>query len=222
MATPKLTDDFLADARERMVNSQIRPNKVSDPRILDAMRHLPRERFLPASLATLAYADQHVKLGAGRVLMQPMVLAKLLQAAAPVAGEKGLVVGAGTGYSAVLLAMLGCQVTALEQEATLLDLAKTAVAPSVTLVSGPLSTGWTMGAPYDLILIDGAVRTVPPAITGQLKRGTGRLVTIINEGSHSGHAVLAELTPAGVSVHALFDCSCPVLPGFAATPVFEF
>jgi protein-L-isoaspartate(D-aspartate) O-methyltransferase len=225
MATSPLTDDFLTDARKRMVDSQIRPNKVSDPRILDAMRHLPRERFLPASLATLAYADQHVKLGAGRVLMQPMVLAKLLQAAAPLMGEKVLVVGAGTGYSAALLAILGCEVTALEQEATLLDCAKTAlaaVAPSVALVSGPLPVGWAANAPYDLILIDGAVPAVPPTIAGQLKRDAGRLVTIINEGDHTGHAVQAELTPAGVSVHALFDCSYPVLPGFAAAPVFEF
>jgi protein-L-isoaspartate(D-aspartate) O-methyltransferase len=231
-----LNDAFLTDARNRMVDSQIRPTKVSDPRILDAMRHLPRERFLPDALRALAYADQNVPLGGGRVLLQPMTLARLVQAAAPSRGEKVLVAGAGTGYSAALLAALGCEVTALEEPGVLLDLAKTALAaaaPSVTLVSGSPPAGWPAGAPYDLILIDGAVPEVPAALASQLNRETGRLVTIIGPGGigpggggggmgHTGLAVHAEPTPAGVSVRALFDCLCPILPAFAAAPVFEF
>lgn len=243
-------DAFLDDARQRMVDSQIRPNKVSDPHILDAMRHLPRERFLPDARLALAYADQNVPLGGGRVLLQPMVLARLVQAAAPLQGEKVLVAGAGTGYSAALLAALGCEVIALEEPGMLLDHAKralAAVAPSVRLVSGPLPAGWPEGAPYDLILIDGAVPEVPDTLASQLNRETGRLVTIVapsgpgsgtNSGTisgmsggpgggmyqsgHSGLAVQAEPTPAGVSVRPLFDCLCPVLPCFAAAPVFEF
>jgi protein-L-isoaspartate(D-aspartate) O-methyltransferase len=226
MAISPPTDDFLTDARKRMVDSQIRPNRVSDPRIVDAMRHLPRERFLPPHLAAaLAYSDQNVKLGGGRVLLQPMVLAKLLQAAIPLAGENVLVVGAGTGYSAALLAALGCHVTAQEEAGALLDLARTvlsSVAPSVSLVSGPLLAGWGAGAPYDLILIDGAVPAVPANIAAQLIRETGRLLTIVSDGSHTGRAVRAELTAVGVSVRALFDCQCPVLPGFAAAPAFQF
>ncbi len=217
--------DFLVAARQRMVDSQIRPNRVTDPRILDAMRRLPRERFLPATLLALAYADQNVPLGDGRVLLQPMVLARLLQAAEPSPNEKVLVVGAGTGYSAALLAMLGCAVTALESSAALLDLARpalAAVAASVAVVSGPLPSGWPAGAPYDLILIDGAVPEIPPAVASQAARETGRLLAIIRDGGHTGHAVRAEPTPAGVSARALFDCQCPVLPGFAAAPVFEF
>jgi protein-L-isoaspartate(D-aspartate) O-methyltransferase len=225
MAPTTMNDPFLTDARQRMVDSQLRPNKVSDPRILDAMRHLPRERFLPVRLRALAYADQTVPLCGGRVLLQPMVLARLIQVAAPLAGETALVVGAGTGYSAALLAVCGCTVTALEESAPLLDLAKQALAvvPSaVTLVSGPLPSGWTAGAPYDLILIDGAVPAVPTVISSQLKRETGRLLAIINEGDRTGHAILAEPTPVGVSVRALFDCIGPVLPGFAPAPAFEF
>jgi len=225
MAATLPNADFIIDARKRMVDSQIRPNKVSDPRILDAMRHLPRERFLPASLAALAYADQNVKLGSGRVLPQPMVLARLVQAAEPATGEKVLVIGAGTGYSAALLAALGCAVTALEEPGPLLDQAKSAlaaVAPSVTLAGGSLPAGVPSGAPWDLILIDGAVPAVPASIASQLNRETGRLVTIISDSDHTGHAVLAEPTPAGVSVHALFDCLCPLLPGFAPAPAFEF
>jgi protein-L-isoaspartate(D-aspartate) O-methyltransferase len=220
-----LNDDFMNDARKRMVDSQIRPNRVSDPALLAALRRLPRERFLPIALLALAYSDQTVKLGSGRVLLQPMVLARLLQAALPLPGEKVLVVGAGAGYSAALLEAVGCSVTALEESPALLGQAKTAlaeVAPSVTLVSGPLASGWAAGAPYDLILIDGAVPAVPAGIASQLNKDVGRLVTIIHEGDHAGHAVQIEPTPAGVSVHALFDCLCPVLPGFAVAPAFEF
>ena len=224
-------DAFLIDARNRMVDSQIRPNRVSDWRILDAMRHLPRERFLPDAQLALAYADQNVPLGGGRVLLQPMALARLLQAAAPSAGEKALVVGAATGYSAALLAALGCEVTALEEPGVLFDLAKdalAAVAPGVLLVSGPLPAGWPAGAPYDLILIDGAVPEVPAAVASQLNRETGRLLTIVGPNGMSGGtsrsslAVHAEPTPAGVSVRALFDCRSPVLPPFAVAPAFEF
>jgi protein-L-isoaspartate(D-aspartate) O-methyltransferase len=214
----------LTDARNRMVDSQIRPNKVSDPRILAAMRDLPREIFLPDQLHALAYADQNVTLGRGRVLLQPMVLARLIQATEPLTGEKVLVVG-GAGYSAAIYAAIGCVVTALEEPGPLLDQAKSAlaaVAPSVTLAAGPLPAGWAAGAPYDLILIDCAVPAVPVTIAGQLNRDTGRLVTIVRDGDHTGHAVQAEPTAAGISVRALFDCLCPIPPGFAPAPAFQF
>ena len=158
--------DLFAEARNRMVDSQIRPNRVIDPRIVGAMRRLPRERFLPAGLAPLAYADQDVPLGNGRVLMQPMAIARLVQLAAPLQGEHALVVGAGTGYGAALLAACGPRVTALEEDPALLAIARRAlpeVAPEVSLVSGPLAAGWPAGAPYDLILLEGAVQRIPPA-----------------------------------------------------------
>lgn len=230
-ATKVPPDSFLIDARNWMVDSQIRPNRVSDLRILEAMRRLPRERFLPDALLAQAYADQNVPLGGGRVLLQPVALARLVQAAVPLPGEKVLVVAAGTGYSAALLAALGCDVTALEEPGTLLDQAKTvlaAVAPSVRLVSGSVPAGWPAGAPYDIILIDGAVPHVPPSLTSQLNRETGRLLTIVGPGSVAGgmqrigHAVQAEPTPAGVSVRTLFDFLCPILPCFAVAPAFEF
>jgi len=211
---------FLTDARNRMVDSQLRPNRVSDPRILNTMRLLPRERFLPDAQLALAYADQNVPLGGGRVLLQPMALARLLQAAAPLSGEKALVVGAGTGYSAALLAAMGCEVTALEEPGALFDRAKEALAsitPEVRLISGPLPAGWPPGAPYDLIFIDGAVPEVPAALASQLNRETGRLLTIAGT-----IAVQAEPTPVGISVRALFDCPCPVLPCFALAAAFEF
>jgi protein-L-isoaspartate(D-aspartate) O-methyltransferase len=225
MALSTQTESYLAEARERMVASQLRPNKVSDPRILDAMRRLKRERFLPSALRAFAYADDNVSLGSGRVLSQPMVQARMIQAATPSPGEAALVVGAGTGYAAAVLAVLGLRVTALEESAILLDLAHAAFAteaPNVTVAQGPLPAGWPSGAPYDVILIEGAVPEVSADLASQLRPETGRLVTIISERGGMGYAALAELTPAGVSVRPLFDCQSPVLPGFDRARAFEF
>src|SRR5262249_14773755 len=148
------------EARNRMVDSQVRPNKVIDPRIIAAMRRMPRERFLPSCLAPLAYADEDVPLGDGRVLIEPAVIARLVQLTAIAAGERALVVAAGTGYGAALLAACGARVTALEDSTSLQSIARTVLAelaPSVSLVTGPLAAGWPAGAPYDVILIEGAV-----------------------------------------------------------------
>ena len=112
------TAQAFAEARNNMVDSQVRPNKVTDPRIVAAMRQLPRERFLPPALAALAYADEDVPLGEGRVLIEPMVIARLVQLTAIAAGERALVVAAGTGYGAAVLAACGARVTALEESAS--------------------------------------------------------------------------------------------------------
>jgi protein-L-isoaspartate(D-aspartate) O-methyltransferase len=225
-AMPRTLDaGFMTDARNRMVDSQVRPNKVSDPRLLEAMRALPRERFVPDAQQALAYADQSVKLAPGRVMPQPMVVARLIQAAEARNGEKVLIVAAGTGYSAAVFAAFGCAVTALEEAPALLRHARAALgefAPAVAVVEGPLSAGWPPGAPYDVILIEGAVPRMPDAIARQLKPETGRLLALIHEGEHAGYAITAEATPAGVSTRPLFDCLCPMLPGFATAPAFEF
>ncbi len=214
-----------ADPRNHMVDSQVRPNKVTDPRILAAMRHLPRERFIPDDLAALAYADADVPLGAGRVLIEPMVIARLLQLTAVAVGERTLVVGAGTGYAAAVLAACGARVTALEKSAPLLAIARSILAewaPGVSLVSGPLAAGWPPGAPYDVILIEGAVRKVPPAIADQLHKETGRLVTVCSNPETRGQAVLAEATVAGLRTQPMFDCATPLIPSLAPPAGFVF
>lgn len=216
--------DF-AEARTRMVDSQIRPNKVTDPRIIGAMRQLPRERFVPPERASLAYVDEDVPLGAGRVLIEPMVIARMLQLTAVDAGERVLVVAAGTGYGAAILASCGARVTALEDAAPLLAIARETLAefaPSVSLVSGPLAAGWPPGAPYDVVLIEGAVQMIPPAIGEQLHRETGRLVAVSVGEDGCGQAVLAEATTVGLRAQPMFDCSTPLIPGLVKTPGFVF
>ena len=213
------------DARNRMVDSQIRPNKVTDPRILAAMRQLPRERFLPPRLASRAYIDEDVPLGEGRVLMEPAIIARLVQLTATAAGERVLVVAAGTGYGAALLAVCGARVTALEEAASLQSVARTVLAelaPSVSLVAGPLAAGWAPGAPYDVILIEGAVRDIPPMIGEQLHRETGRLVAVLTEGAGTCQAVLAEATAAGLRPQPVFDCATAPIRSLMPTPGFVF
>jgi protein-L-isoaspartate(D-aspartate) O-methyltransferase len=215
-----------AAARTHMVDSQIWPNKVTDPRILAAMRELPRERFVPPALASLAYVDADVPLGDGRVLMQPMIIARLVQLAALVPGERALIVGAGTGYGAALLAACGVRVTALEEAGPLIAIARPTLAefaPSVSLVSGPLAAGWPSGAPYDLILIEGAVSEIPLLIGEQLHKETGRLVGVcMAGGSGGGQAVLAEATVAGLRTRPMFDCATAPIPSLAQAPGFVF
>jgi protein-L-isoaspartate(D-aspartate) O-methyltransferase len=221
---PPVALDF-ADARNRMVDSQVRPNKVIDPRIVAVMRQLPRERFVPPGLAALAYADEDVPLGHDRVLIEPMVIARLVQLTAVAEAERVLVVGAGTGYGAALFAACGARVTALEEDPDLLALAQAALAdfaPGVSLVSGPLAAGWAAAAPYDVILIEGAVREVPAAIGAQLRREVGRLVTVCKHGSKGGQAVLAEASAVGLRLQPMFDCATPALPSLWPAAGFVF
>ena len=218
-------DPAFTEARNNMVDSQVRPNKVTDPRIIAAMRRLPRERFLPPGLAALAYADEDVPLGGGRVLMEPMVIARLVQLLAVAEGERALVVAAGTGYGAALLAACGARVTALEEDAALLALARSALAefaPGVSLVSGPLAAGWPAGAPYDVILIEGAVATIPPAIGEQLARRPAGWRPICMGSATGGQAVLAEATAAGLRMQPMFDCTTPPIPSLVPSPGFVF
>ncbi len=223
-----LADPEREFARRRMVDTQIRPVQVSDPRILEAMRHLPRERFVPAERADSAYMDQDVPLGGGRVLTEPRVIARLLQTLVPRRGERALVVGAGTGYSACLLQALGVTVVALEQNRELAAKGRTLLAelaPAVEYREGTLADGYAAGGPYELILIDGAVQQVPPALAAQLAPG-GRIAGVLALPGRVRTAFLAEGAPADamgpLRPRAQFDAATPLLPELTAPPGFSF
>jgi protein-L-isoaspartate(D-aspartate) O-methyltransferase len=162
-------------------------------------------------------------------MIEPMTIARLVQLAAVRDGDNVLVVGAGSGYGAALLAACGGVVTALEEDAALIGLARTALAGigGITLVSGPLAAGWPDGAPYEVIFIEGAVEEVPPAFAAQLRaHGTGgrpgRLVAVRATAGRIGQAVLGEMSPAGLSLRADFDCVAPALPSLRRQPGFVF
>ena len=223
-----LTQLDYASARDHMVDSQLRPNRIVDPRLIRAARTLPRERFLPANLADMAYADEDLALPGGRNMMEPLVLANLIQLAKVRHGERVLVVGAGAGYGAALIDALGASVTALEEEPGLLERARAAlaaVAPGVTVVEGKLTEGWP--GPWDLILIEGAVPEIPAAIAAQLDAQGGRLVTVLAQPPGLPRGVLAEPINPGAPAPRLraqphFDCATPILPAFRAKPAFKF
>ena len=215
------------DARNMMVDSQVRPNKVTDSRILAAMRSLPRERFVPAGMASLAYADEDVPLGGGRYLMEPMLIARLVQAAVIRRGERALVLGAGCGYGAALLAKCGAEVVALESDEKLVARAQdllAELAPEVRLVTGPLASGCPQHAPYDVVLIDGAFEELPAAVPGQLRRPGGRLVGIRMIPGGPAVAVLGEVVggAAGLALQPVFDAATPLIPELARVPGFVF
>ncbi len=217
------TPDY-SRARNQMVDDQIRPLQVSDPRIIKAMRELPREMFVPAASAALAYADREVRLAQHRVLMEPRVIARLLQVSVPRMGEKALVVAAATGYAAALLRRLRLDVVALEPDEALAQQGATICAeqaPGVRFVRGALPEGWKPEAPYDLILIDGAVQTLPERFAEQLA-GAGRVATVLRSGGHLGTAVLAEASNGGLRARPQFDAHAALIPELSIKPSFDF
>lgn len=215
----------MAAARRFMVDCQLRPNKVVDPLLLATMGDLPRERFLPPELAPLAYADADVRLPGGRAMIQPMVIARLLQLLRLRDADRLLVLGAGTGYAAAVAARCGARVVAVESDAELLGLARKALpgllpAGAVTLEQADPAQGFPLGAPYDAILIEGQVPQVPDSISAQLAEG-GRLVTILG-GAFSPRAVWGLRRGGSFSVTDAFDCATLPLPQFQPAPAFVF
>ena len=213
----------LADARNNMVDGQLRPNKVTDPRILAAMRRLPREVFAPEACRSLAYADAEVPVGEGRVLLSPMVVGRLLQLAAVPTGGSALVLGAG--YAAAVLAACGVRVVAVEQDVGRGRVAEQSYARcgvAVEVVHGEFASGWAAGGPYDAIILDGAARSVP-ALARQLRSTPpARLCAIVAGHGRSGTAVLAERAGDALAQRTLFDCTATVMPELEPAPGFSF
>jgi protein-L-isoaspartate(D-aspartate) O-methyltransferase len=214
-----------AAARYNMVESQIKPNKVTDIALTDALMAVPRERFVPPDRRGVAYVDQDVAVGGGRVLMEPRILARMLNDAAVGPDSRVLVVGAGTGYSAAILARLAGKVVAVEQDKAQLATARAVLADlgvhGVALVEGPLAEGWPAEGPYDVILVDGAVSAVPAVLTAQLVPG-GRLLTVVDDGDRVARAMMVTAIDGTVSQRPLFDAATATLPGFERKPAFQF
>ena len=215
------TGSFAA-MRHAMVASQLRTTAVSDPRVVAAMATVEREAFVPPAAADIAYRDTPVPLGHGRSLNTPLSTGRLLTEAQLVREDRVLLIGAATGYTAAVLAELAGSLVALEEDATLAAQAREALAgmANVTVVEGPLVEGWAQGAPYDAIVIDGAVEFVPDAIVHQAKID-GRVTTgVIDRGV--SRLAAGRRSEGGFGLVDFADVDCVVLPGFSKPPTFQF
>jgi protein-L-isoaspartate(D-aspartate) O-methyltransferase len=208
--------DFTA-ARRAMVEGQLRPQGVTDPAVIAAMGSVERERFVADESRAIAYGDRGVALGDGRFLPEPAFLGQLLTQMMPQRGERALVVGAGTGYSATVLSVIGLEVIALESS---VDLASRARALDVAIVEGPLEQGWKSSAPYHHILIDGAVEAIPDANVKQLADG-GRLGTALIDRGVT-RLVVGRKSGTAFGYLSIGDSGAPRLPGFARPKAFIF
>jgi len=215
--------DVYATARFNMVESQIRTNKVVDPALLAALSRLPRQIFVPVELAGVAYVDKSLRIAPNRYLLEPLALARLLQEAMISPSDTVLVIGAGTGYSAAIVADLAASVVAVESDAALADGARAnlaALAVANTVVhTGPLEQGYAASGPYDVILIDGMIAELPKQIADQLA-DHGRLVTIQAQEGRTGAGMLYRKLGGSVSGRVLFDTVAPYLPGFEPRHAF--
>jgi protein-L-isoaspartate(D-aspartate) O-methyltransferase len=206
-----------AAARASMVDTQLRPEGVNYPPLVEAMARVKREDFVAQEARAVAYVDRTVPMGDGRYLSGPVVTGKLLTALTPLAGERALVVGCGTGYSAAVLKLLGLDVLGLESST---KLAARARELGIDVVEGPFEEGWKSAAPYHLVLIDGAVEFIPEAIISQLT-DHGRLGTALIDRGICRLAV-GRRAGNGFGLQTMADSGAAALPGFKTPRTFTF
>jgi protein-L-isoaspartate(D-aspartate) O-methyltransferase len=217
------TDTSAFDAmRHAMVASQLRTTAVNDQRVVAAMARVPREAFVPDAIRAIAYRDTALPLGGGRELNVPMATGRLLTQAELRSADRVLLIGGATGYTAAVLAEIVAHVTAVEVSADLVAAARAApIDPArIEIVEGPLESGHAAGAPYDVLIVDGAVEALPDALVSQVRSG-GRIVTGLVE---RGVTRLASgvKTDGGFGLVPFLDVDCVTLPGFARPKTFTF
>lgn len=208
--------------RHAMVASQLRTNAVNDARVVEAMAQVPRERYLPAEHREIAYRDTLLPLAGGRRQNSPMATGRLITEARIAPTDTVLLVGAAGGYTAAVLARLAASVVAVEENAELAALARQALAGEarVTFVEGALTGGSPAGAPYDVLVIDGAVEQLPDALIRQLKPGARVVSGRIDRGVT--RLAAGRRTEGGFGLVDFADVECARLPGFAAPKTFQF
>jgi len=204
--------------RKNMVESQVRPSDVTDRRITAAMLVLPRENFVPAALADLAYIDETLGFGRDRFMIAPRALAKIIQLAEIDAGDKVLVISSGSAYAAAVVANLAESVIALlpdpERANASADVLSSLGIANVACESGVLRDGWRASALYDAIVIEGGVELVPAALQKQLAKN-GRLVAIQRR-KGIGRALVMQNVGDVIDQRATFELAAPLLEGFEA------
>ena len=218
--------ELFAEARRQMVLTQLRPNKVIDEQLIAAMAGLPREDFVPPAYRGVAYMDEDVAVGPGRYLLEPMVLARLLQEAEIQPTDRALVVGAATGYDMAVLARLAASVAGVESDPALAAQATRSLQSlglaNASVSAGALAGGLPSAGPFNVILLAGAVPDVSDVLLGQLADG-GRLIGVQRAaGAPIGQAVLVRRVGTLFPRRVLFDAGTPALPGFERQAGFVF
>jgi protein-L-isoaspartate(D-aspartate) O-methyltransferase len=224
---PKVKQSF-EQARESMVEGQVRPNKVTDEALLGALRLVPREKFLPPRLSALAYVDDDIAIGNGRYMVEPMIIARLLQAARIQPDDAALDIGCGGGYATAVMSRLCASVTGIDSDAELAATAAKTLAElrcdnAEIMAVDHMRNGYTEKEPYDVILINGAVSSIPDGIKQQLALD-GRLVSVLARGNDNrvGTAIVMTRHEGGFSVEDLFEATTPFLAEFEPPRVFKF
>ncbi len=216
--------DLFAVARRHMVESQLLPNKVSDGPVVEAMATIPRERFVPKAYRGVAYIDDDLPIGDGRYLLEPVVLARMVEAAEITKDDLVLDVGPATGYSTAVLATLANTVVGLETAPDLAAKATELLASlgvdNAAIIEGPLEQGLPDQGPFDVIILQGAVEVVPQALLDQLAP-EGRLLAVVIE-SGVGKASRYLRIDDRFGRRVLFDAGVPRLPGFRREREFQF
>jgi len=212
-------------ARHMMVEAQLRTNRVVDPALIRALESVPREIFVPKQMAGGAYIDGVIPIGNRRALMEPMVFGRMLQTAEIKATDVVLDIGCASGYSAAVLSHVASTVVALESDSEMAGRASASLAAlkvdNVAVVTGNLHDGDAAHGPYDVIILEGQVPSVPKAILDQLADG-GRLMAVLDEGEGVGRATLYSRFGDTISHRVVFDATAPRLPGFVVPAKFDF
>jgi len=217
-----MTDQNFTSMRRTMVESQLRTNDINDPAVIRAILSIPREDHVPVERRATAYVDRPVPLGEGRALNPPLATARLLVAASVSSGQKVLLIGAATGYSAALLCAIGARVVAVESDPELAARARELLAarPQATVVEGPLEAGFADQAPYDILFVDGAIEVMPDTLVEQLKVRGRAVFARVEQGVT--RLCMGVRSAGGFGSSAFADIETVVLPGFERPRDFSF
>ena len=216
-----MTPDY-AHAREMMVEQQVRPWDVLEPRVIDVLLEMPREVFVPVEYCGVAYADIALPLGHGEFMLKPVVAGRALEALNPPATDDVLEIGTGSGYVTACLSKLARDVVSIERHADLADAARARL-ESLGIVNARIEVAdalaWTTERRFDAICVNAAVDTIPERFVQMLKPG-GRLF-IVRGRAPAMEAVRVRNDNGTPRIDSLFETDIPYLAGAAPVPQFH-